>query len=227
MLNSLSDTLQQNNKSTTAKTVVFKKWKHTKARDVTIVVGDIIPVAIGVVIWVATGSIKQGLIWGGVSWAVCSYLILPFLSGPWFVAPSTDEFHTIVKNFCHNSVNSTYLSMAVGRRLFKLYCEITEDDTDYIGLILPRKYWADIFDETMRKGLKEAADCEIIEANKNIYVRGPRDIDNAVALITYLMEITNTSLNDFSSETVTSYAVHVFSELPPDSDMPHDGMKKK
>ena len=229
MMNRISDTLHQDAKPSTAKTVVFKTWKHTKARDVTLVVGDFLPAVIGLGAWLTTGSIMQGVIWGGASWLVCSYLLLPILSGPWLVAPSTEEFRTIIRNFCYNGDNTRYIYMAVGTRRFKLYCEITEDETDYIGLILPRKYWDDIFDDTMRKGLKEFANCEIIESEKNIYVRGSSEVENAVALVEYLMKITDTSLNEFSSQHHTSYGVHVFSDLPPSSiwKMPHDGVKKK
>lgn len=230
----LQDAINQKNQSSTAKTIRLKSWKHSNGRDIFIIVGNIIPALSGIGVWVMTGSLTQGVIWGAVSFGICSYVILPFLSGPWLLAPSEDEFRTIVRNFYYNADNDSYIDMAVGYRRFRLYCEVFGDDPEifgeagaYMGLILPRKYWDDIYDENMRSELTEAGASEVIEKEKNIYARGPREFENVFALINYLMQKTGTTLNEFTTKPMTSYVVHVFSDLPPEREQQRIGVEKK
>jgi len=230
----LRDTINRGNQPSTTRTIRLKAWKHTSGRDIFIIVGDVVPALSAIGVGIATGSFKQGLIWGAISFGICSYVIVPLLSGPWLLAPSRDEFRTIVQNFYYNADNDTYVHMAVGSRRFWLYCEIFGDDPEifgeaatYMGLILPRKYWDDMYDEGMRSELLETGVSEVIEKEKNIYTRGPRDFETVFALVNYLMQKTGTTLNEFATEPVTSYAVHVFSDLPPAREQQKIGVKKK
>jgi len=110
-----------------------------------------------------------------------------------------------------------------------LYCEITQDQSEYIGVILPRKYWQDLFDEGMSQELSETAECEIIEAKKNFYVAGPRDADNILRILQYLMEKTDVSVERLAIESMTNYVNHVFSDKPPPPEniFNYYGMQKK
>ena len=209
------------------KRILTTRWSQNSGEWVWVLLGDVFPVVVGFLTWVHMASIFQGLVWGVLAWLVASYLLLPISTVEWLVAPSQDELWQIVRNFTKNARSKDWLEMAAGRRRFNLYCEILRDGTEYIGLTMPQKFWRGRFDDEMREGFRRAGASDIIERPKRIYIRSPRGIETEMALVEYLLESTDTSLDEVAVSPVSSLLMHVLTDQKPSSDKPLGEVRKK
>ena len=209
-----------------AETITTKRWKQESGKFELHLFGDAIPAVIGCIVWLKTTDWKQGLLWGGVSWLVGSYIVVPLLTEPWFIGLSNDELDQIVRNFLVSADNRSRIRMSAGKRRFALYCEVTKDDSSFIGLRLPRKHWNDVFDQTMRKALIDAGVQHVYGARKNIYVWGPREPEFVHALLQCVLHAADIPLEQLAVGTVHE-TTHVFSDEPVKSQYPRQGVEKK
>lgn len=224
---SLMEAMREADTPRTATVVRVLRWRQASGRAVFHFVGDFVPALIGIGRWLLSGSLREGLIWGGISWLVGSYFIVPILTTNYLVAPSDDEFREILDLFEKNADNRSELRMAIKERRFDLYCEVTPDKEDYIGIKLHRKHWDDLLDDPTKQGLCNAGAGEILEAEKNIYAFWPREDRNAHSVLQFLLSITGASLDEFAVSPITSKTRAVFSDIPEKSSFPNQGVKKK
>lgn len=225
---SFSDMSRQADTPRTATTVRMLRWKQTSGAAIFHFFGDIMPALIGIGRWLLSGSLTEVLIWGGIAWLAGSYLIVPILTDIYLVGPSEDEFREILDLFEKNADNESTIQMAMGQRRFDLYCEVTPDEADYIGIKLPRKYWDDLLDDETKRELRSAGAKEIEEAGRNIYLFWPRKNDNARSIVEYLFTITNSSLEQFAISPLVAVGRRcVFTDEPDKPLFPNRGIKKK
>lgn len=196
-------------------TIRVKAWKQASARKLFIFVGDICPVLAGLLLWYHTTSVLQGIVWGCMAWVLCSYVLIPLITELYLVGFTEKELTDAVSYFAKNARTKDYLDMALGTRRLRLYCEVTMYGEEYIGFILPRKYWHGVFDDQLRQRLEDVASLELIERSNNIYARAPKSTENGLAILDVLMKETGVALRDVASRPYSSLLVHVLSDHPP------------
>ena len=209
-----------------AETITTKRWKQESGHLLFVVVARVFPPLFSAGVFLLTSSVRETLVWGASVWFVSVFGVVPLLTEPWFIGLSDDELDQIVRNFLVSADNRSRIRMSAGKRRFALYCEVTKDDSSFIGLRLPRKHWNDVFDQTMRKALVDAGVQHVYGARKNIYVWGPREPEFVHALLQCVLHAADIPLEQLAVGTVHE-TTHVFSDEPVKSQYPRQGVEKK
>ena len=218
--------LEEAGKKRHAKTISTKRWKQESDTLVCMMLDWVVPILFAVGVFLITNSIKETLIWGGCVWFVSAFGVSQLLTEPWFIGLSNDELDQVVRNFLVSAANLSRIRMSAGKRRFALYCEVTSDDTSFIGVQLPRRHWDDVFDQAMREKLNEAGVQDIYGAQKNIYAWGPREAQFVHALLQCVLDTAEIPLEKLAVSPVHE-TTPVFSDEPVKSPCPREGMEKK